>query len=263
MYFFDYDDSPKNKTYPGRNLVLGFQTLLIFGIVVFGIQAVHDAFDSSYSYNYTYSSSSNGLTVMDYYQIGLDYRYQGDFENAIIAYDNAIALAPNFSWAYLNRGVLYELVGDNESSGSDFYTFMRKHAEDIQLYELTDFSETMPIMMQDGRVVAFEFSAYAGDMISFSAIAHETNSVDPLILLTDGNGQIIDAQDDMFDNGTWVNMDAEMKYVIIPADCDSCRLLVSHAGGGAEGLIDVDFTLHTSPITSDDDCGDYKFHSDM
>lgn len=60
-----------------------------------------------------------------YYQRGWFKDYSGDIEGALEDYTMAITLQPNVAYAYLNRGVLYRLKGENAKAESDFKQVVR------------------------------------------------------------------------------------------------------------------------------------------
>lgn len=60
-----------------------------------------------------------------YYQRGWFKDYSGDIEGALEDYNMAITLQPNVAYAYLNRGVLYRLKGENAKAESDFKQVVR------------------------------------------------------------------------------------------------------------------------------------------
>lgn len=60
-----------------------------------------------------------------YYQRGWFKDHSGDIEGALEDYTMAITLQPNVAYAYLNRGVLYRLKGENAKAGSDFKQVVR------------------------------------------------------------------------------------------------------------------------------------------
>ncbi len=51
---------------------------------------------------------------------GLMLAWQGDWQQAIAAFDKAIAIAPKSSQAYLNRGLAYQAQGDDDRALEDF-----------------------------------------------------------------------------------------------------------------------------------------------
>lgn len=60
-----------------------------------------------------------------YYQRGWFKDHSGDIEGALEDYTMAITLQPNVAYAYLNRGVLYHLKGENAKAESDFKQVVR------------------------------------------------------------------------------------------------------------------------------------------
>lgn len=60
-----------------------------------------------------------------YYQRGWFKDHFGDIEGALEDYTMAIILQPNVAYAYLNRGVLYRLKGENAKAESDFKQVVR------------------------------------------------------------------------------------------------------------------------------------------
>lgn len=60
-----------------------------------------------------------------YYQRGWFKDHSGDIEGALEDYTMAIILQPNVAYAYLNRGVLYRLKGENAKAESDFKQVVR------------------------------------------------------------------------------------------------------------------------------------------
>lgn len=60
-----------------------------------------------------------------YYQRGWFKDHSGDIEGALEDYTMAITLQPNVAYAYLNRGILYRLKGENVKAESDFKQVVR------------------------------------------------------------------------------------------------------------------------------------------
>ena len=55
-----------------------------------------------------------------YYNRGIAYKNKGEFDNAIADYSRAIELDPNHTWAYYNRGNAYILKGEFDNAIADF-----------------------------------------------------------------------------------------------------------------------------------------------
>lgn len=56
---------------------------------------------------------------------GLTHAWQGDWQEAIAAFDKAIAVAPKSSQAYLNRALAYQAQDDSDRALQDFNTAIR------------------------------------------------------------------------------------------------------------------------------------------
>ena len=59
-------------------------------------------------------------TKEDYVYLGLAFDQQGNFEKAIDTYNKAIELAPQYAWAYNNRGFARRVSGDPHRAITDF-----------------------------------------------------------------------------------------------------------------------------------------------
>ena len=51
---------------------------------------------------------------------GNELYYKKDYQSAIKSYDEALKLKPDFDWAYNNRSVCYQKIGENEKAKADF-----------------------------------------------------------------------------------------------------------------------------------------------
>ena len=66
------------------------------------------------------SSNTDNKRADNHYNNGLQYAVSGNFELAIVEYDQAIALNPNHAYAYNERGATYYQVHDLYQAISDF-----------------------------------------------------------------------------------------------------------------------------------------------
>lgn len=62
----------------------------------------------------------NGLTVMEYYERGIERYERRDYEGAIADYNEAIRLQPHYADAYHNRGSARAAQGEFDGALSDF-----------------------------------------------------------------------------------------------------------------------------------------------
>ncbi len=61
-------------------------------------------------------------------------RYSGDYDRAIVAYDEAIRLNPNYAVAFINRGLAYEQKGDNDRAIADYDEAIRLDPKDAVFF---------------------------------------------------------------------------------------------------------------------------------
>lgn len=65
---------------------------------------------------------------------GLKYAWDGDMDKAIVAFDQAIAVAPDLSVAYLNRGLAYDRQGDSTRAIADLDRAIRYAPQSARAY---------------------------------------------------------------------------------------------------------------------------------
>jgi len=58
---------------------------------------------------------------------------RGDYDAAILGYDEAILLQPNLAEAYVNRGASYDCKGDSDRAIQDFNEGIRLHTQGIPM----------------------------------------------------------------------------------------------------------------------------------
>jgi hypothetical protein len=65
---------------------------------------------------------------------GLTSAWQGDLDRAIDAFGRAIAAAPNYSFAYLNRGLAWQRKGDDDRALADFNAAIARDPDSASAY---------------------------------------------------------------------------------------------------------------------------------
>lgn len=65
---------------------------------------------------------------------GLKHAWEGDLDGAIVAFDQAIAVAPDLSAAYLNRGLAYDRQGDSTRAITDLDRAIRHAPQSARAY---------------------------------------------------------------------------------------------------------------------------------
>jgi len=170
-----------------------------------------------------------------YYNRALtNYRLE-DLNSAIADYTAGMDVAPNMHDLYLGRGIALRENGDIRGAGEDFLRRIEILEADTQLQTLTC-NVPVDIEMAYGTVYRMTFSALGGDAVTLSAREMGDVVVDPLIALLDPNGTPIAGDDDFGGE-----LDSLIDNFRLPAD-GQYTLVVSHANGGYEGMIRVQFT---------------------
>lgn len=262
----------KKINYPGRWFVKLVEVGLIFGIIVFGIDALNKFFtptelveDSSFvietqpSY-YTIvvpqnqSQQDQVFNDYDYHEMALVHQLNGEYFDAAQDYTRALEINTNRPNSRLNRGVAYEQLGHAERAMYDFNVFLNRDDVTRISANMMDADYEVQIPMADGRVYEFPFYAIAGQTFSVSVTSEQTDevgAVDPLIVIMDDNGQPIAAADDILrQDGSYISMNSVLENVTVPVS-GRYTLRVSHAGGNPYGGLNVDFQLQDGMAKTD------------
>ncbi|MBD2570194.1 tetratricopeptide repeat-containing S1 family peptidase [Anabaena lutea] len=70
----------------------------------------------------------------DYFALGLDKQKKGDKQGAIVAYNEAIKINPNYAEAYYNRGNARSDLGDKQGAIADYNQAININPNDAQAY---------------------------------------------------------------------------------------------------------------------------------
>lgn len=172
-----------------------------------------------------------------YYLRGSLHLQNGDTDEAVEDYTNALEINPEMHNALLGRGIIYREDGDLEAAGEDFYNRITILGLETIEQEM-EIGDTIEIEMAYRRVVAIVFEGEAGQEVTISASELGGAATDPLIALVDPDGNPI-AGDDDFGGG----LDSEIDNFELP-ESGTYTLWVSHAEGGYDfgfsGLIEVE-----------------------
>ena len=74
------------------------------------------------------------MTAWDYYRQGNRYNDLGEYENAILRYEKAINLKPDYAEAYYNRGVTYGKLGESEKAIADYSKAIELKPDLVEAY---------------------------------------------------------------------------------------------------------------------------------
>jgi len=241
----------KQKSYPGRRIVKIIEAGLIIAIIFFTIDAINDAFAPRHNADFVtvqrvvpeerVEPQQLRLSDVDYFYMGLEHQTRGDYYEAIADYNRSIEINPELAASWLNRGVAYEQL-NNASARYDFHHWMsRDGVTTIMSGELAE-GRVIEAEMAEGRVFSFTFDAHPGQILTVSAQAADGDRVDPLLLVLDDDGNPIFSDDDILrPDGSLISMNAQIANMGLRGG--EYTLLVSHAGGGANGTVEVEFVL--------------------
>ena len=170
---------------------------------------------------------------------GMIYAAQSDFEAALTDLNGAIELDATNPLFYIYRGRINTANSDFQAAGADyldFFNLMNSPRDGIELR--TGQAVTLPV--DRGVVYRVPFEAREGQFASARA-AGETNSVDPLMVLLDPDGNALTGDDDGGGNLTALIFDYP-----IPED-GQYTLMVGHSNGGFTGNVNLQLRLTDTP----------------
>lgn len=254
----------KRKTYSGRWIVKAVEAGLIFAIIFFTINALNDAFAPIVINEYPEAQTLEyrivpqtvdpvvvpqaTLTEYDYFSMALDHQISGAYYDAIADYNRAIQINPALASSWLNRGVAYEQLGNSYNAMHDYVNWMTRDGMTIVAHDSVLLDDTTQVEMAEGVVYQIPFRAYRGQSINISATAVDGDMVDPIIVVVDRYGNPVAGNDDILhDDGSLIEMNSFIENMMV--DNNGCNdsnytLLVSHAGGGSFGTIEVSLELN-------------------
>lgn len=154
------------------------------------------------------------------------------YEDAIADYQAALDIEPHVPDPYLGLGIAWVGLEDRERAATAFMAYLDYRATDHRDLPLMTADETLNVSMSEGVVYHIPFEGSAGQKVTFQATSEEA---DPLLIIVDSRNVPLTADDDGGDGLNALIADYEL-----PAD-GQYTLLVSHAGGGSEGTIRVNF----------------------
>jgi len=173
-----------------------------------------------------------------YYNRALVLFSDEDWDSIINDLNNALELQPDMHDSYLARGIAFQESGDTRRAGVDFVRRMELLETNSFEDTLAGYSEALTVDMAYGSVYRITFEGSAGDVITATASAAdpEVDFVDALLAIVGPDGTPI-AGDDDFGGGD-LGLDSMIEAFELPED-GTYTLVVSHANGGYEGMIDV------------------------
>lgn len=255
-----------HKTYPGRKFIQVLQVTLVIAIGVFGImgltrpRAASPVATAEPPFIEAVPTNVPRLTeavptdapvnpALALYDQAAEAHDLYDYDEAIELYTQALELDPKMTNAWLGRAVAYEHTdADERLSDNDFWRYL-SYRETERIEREIVINESLELEMTEGLVYALSFEVQSGDQLRVSAVSVENGEpgdegvVDPLVLLFEPDGDLVQANDDTLrKDGTLINMNARIDDYRVMQD-GTYTLLLSHAGGGSDGTIDVKVSL--------------------
>lgn len=246
------------KTYPGRGVVLAVQALLILGIAYFGIEALANIFDKaapadatyvittrSYDNSEDWQANSDRPTHQEYadyyYSVGVNYLDTGEPALALVNFNRAQALNPYSPSIDLAIGIAYEQMNMPSRAAAEYVDWMRGIE---QYYIPINFENGVEQMLKmgEGNIFAYTIDAEMGQSLSVTAESDLLDVVDPLVVILDPYGTPVLGEDDLNNGHIIRTMDSYISAYSVPTSGEY-TVLVSHAGGGSYGRVDVTIGL--------------------
>lgn len=254
---------PKKKTYPGRWVVKLVESMLVFSIILFLLNAVlatllpmpphsrhaiviHSVQTVDVHQNAMNMEPETAFTDADYFYMAYDHQTVGEYYDAIADYTRALEINPDLFSVYLNRGVAYEQLQNDYRAIQDYSKFLMRPGMMVITPPANRGLLTgarLDLSMAENYMYQIHFYAQSGQSLDISAVSKVEGLVDPIILVTDIEGTPITGRDDVLrPDGSFVSMDSYIRDFHI-TKTGHYILLVSHAGGGSDGALRVELSL--------------------
>jgi hypothetical protein len=263
----------QKKSYPGRWLVKTVEVMLVAGLVFFGLTALMSVFvpvtpeqgtvrtleyrmvdDNPRTFEVGSSQTQANVPqvtydAVDYFRMGLAHQMRDDYYEAITDYTRAIEIDSSIAASYLNRGVAYESMNNMASAAQDYKEWItREGINPTYIREALVDGDTSRVNMSEGSVFIYRFQAEPGQRLTVSAESVVEGLTDPIVVVLDAYGNPVAADDDIRRaSGELVSMDSLIDGAQLShrGGCmdGSYMLLVSHAGGGSTGAVDITLDL--------------------
>ena len=161
----------------------------------------------------------------------------GEFDRALADCNKLMTLAPDADYPYLNRGIVYEKMGDMGAAMKDYVEWIKRVKTNLIRNDNLAWEGSLDVPMSEGIVYIFPFTASADQEIVISAISSQRDlDADPLVLILDPDGLPLTANDD---TGEWWDSYVQFRAPV----SGEYALVMTHAGGSTEGRVEVSFDI--------------------
>ncbi len=247
----------KRKKYSGRWLVKMLEAALIFGIIFYSLDVIGQLVVPTQPEEAVIvirpiqqeviqiegnPNTPIQLDEEDYFYLALDHQESGEYWDAIVDYTRSLELNEDVYASWLNRGVAYEQLGNNHAI-ADFARFLtRDNIHTIELMPVDESTWFTQYMYLNYRYdVPLELRE--GDVLSVSVVSSDEGQVDPIMVLVDRYGNPVAGTDDMrYQDGSLVSMNSYINNYDVTTKGEY-TLMISHAGGGSYGDIDIRISI--------------------
>lgn len=168
-----------------------------------------------------------------YYARGWAQISQENYEAALADFERALRLDPTDKWSILGRATANSELGNIEDAAVDFESYVAATQFSREVHQPVRFDSPVSLSLYEGLVVAVPFSANAKDVVTITATSPD-GAVDPLILLLGPDGNPLVGNDD----ASPTELNSIINGYELP-EAGRYTLLVTHAGGGSLGELDV------------------------
>ena len=161
----------------------------------------------------------------------------GEYERALADCDRLMSLAGEADYPYLNRGIVYEKMGDMGPAMKDYVEWIKRVKTNVIRNDNLVWEGSLDVPMSEGIVYIFPFTASADQEIVVSAISSQRDlDADPLVLILDPDGLPLTANDD---TGEWWDSFVQFRAPVT----GEYAVVLTHAGGSTEGRVEVSFDI--------------------
>lgn len=161
----------------------------------------------------------------------------GQFHGALDDCNKLMSLAPEADYPYLNRGIVYEKMGDMGAAMRDYVEWIKRIKTNVIRNDNLAWEGSLDVPMSEGIVYVFPFTASADQEIVISAISSQRDlDADPLVLILDPDGLPLTANDD---TGDWWDSYVQFRAPV----SGEYAVVMTHAGGSTEGRVEVSFDI--------------------
>ncbi len=134
-----------------------------------------------------------GRGEMKYIVQGDNLMRQGDFENAILAYDNAVAIDPFLAEAYARRALAKRRIGRTAEASADVKMAISLNSYSISLYASALGGSKLDVLAFDPEIILFEEAPYLEFL--YNEVIKKKLSGDILDALADINELMVEVED--------------------------------------------------------------------